>query len=226
MDNSVTETTIINAALFLTGAKKITSDSDDTKSARLAKTMFPLARSKVFALRGIEWQFARGRATLTQMTTDPDFGYEYQYELPADCVRVIAIVDTDGDDTEYKFRREIFVDIIGESEREYDVILTDESSAPIRYIRHRTNVGCWPAYFAWLVSVTLAIMLCEPLKQDKQKKSQLMLLYEDAYDDAKAGNAMESADTDSDNTRLDLGNTQVVDAAVAEEVPKKYIKVE
>ena len=57
----------------------------------------------------------------------------------------------------------------------YELVLQD-ACCFIKYIRERVNVGVWPAWFGRLVALDLAIVLCEPLKQDKQKKNQLLIM--------------------------------------------------
>ena len=216
---------VINAALLLIGAEKLTATTDATKAARLATSMYDIALREVHDLP-IDWRFATARAELAQMSDAPIFGeYDYQYELPAKCRRILAVVDEAGDKTEYEWGREVAVITSGGRDEEYDVFLANQDEAFIKYIRLREDPNKWPGYFIRLVYLTLAILLCEPLKQDKQKKNQLMLMYDDAYNKARTGNGMENADTSDDGVRLDLGNTEIVDAATIEEVSKKYIEI-
>lgn len=220
---AVTQIDLINAGLVLIGAKKLSSVRDNTKAARLAAAMWEIVRNEIFDLP-INWNFATTRAELSALATAPAFSeYEYQYELPAACVRILAVVDESGDEIEYPSRRELYVDTSTSPPREYDVFLTNQDEVFIKYIYLRTNVAGWPAYFAKLVYINLAILLCEPLRQDKQKKNQLLLMYEEAEMKAKAANASENVDVDDDNVRLEKGNTRVVDAASREEVTTNRI---
>lgn len=216
---------LVNAALLLIGAKKISSLTDATKAARLASSLYELARNEIFDLP-IDWKFATTRAELSAYATDPLFGYDYQYELPAGCRRVVAMVDEEGDEVEYEWRTEVVVTGAGVGQKERNMLLTNQSEAFIKYIVIRTNLSRWPGWFTKLVYVNLAILLCEPLKQDKQKKNQLLIMYEEAYKKAEAANGMSDVDVSSDNIRFDRGNTEVVDAARSEQANKRYIKVE
>lgn len=213
---------VVNAALMLNGAKKITSLTDNTKSARLANTMYEVARNEMFDLP-IDFKFATTRTELSALSTAPACGYDYQYELPSGCRRVLALVDEDGDKVEYKHRVELLVETSGSQEIERDVLLTDQSEVFIKYIRLRENVAKWPAWFARLVILNLAIYLCEPLKQDKQKKNQLLMMYEDARLKAEEANGLSDADVSDDNVALDKGNQDVIKAASDEETEEKYI---
>lgn len=219
---SISKTDVINAGLLLVGAEKLFLPSDDSKGARLSTAMYEIILRETYDLP-INWQFAIARSELAQLSTAPDFGYDYQYQLPSGCQRVVAVVDEDGDETEYKWRREVAVIASGSREVEYDVFLSNNEEAFIKYIRLREDPNRWPGYFTKLVYLGIAIILCEPLKQDKRKKNQLLMIWEEAYRLARAGNGMENADVSDDNVRLDLGNTDVVDAASVEIEAKRYI---
>jgi len=220
---AISQVNIENLALVLVGAKTIVGRSDATKAARLITSLFETSYRGMMELP-VEWKFLRTSAQLSS-TTDPVIGqYDYRYLLPAGCLRVIACVDEDDYKTEHPYRREVYVDA---DNKEHDVILMDEDECFILYIRNRSNVGCWPAWFCRLVALDLAILLCEPLKQDKQKKNQLltMMIEPSVGWMARAiqANGLEDADTSEDNINLDRGNTEVVDAAEVEEVTKKYV---
>ncbi len=220
---AIKEIDIKNLALTLVGAKKLTTASDASKAGRLTSSLFELSRGGMFALP-VNWKFATTRAELGA-TTDPAFGYyDHQFILPADCVRVIAQVDEDSDKIEYEHRREVFIDT---SNNKHEVILTNQDDCFIKYICLRVNVGKWPAYFARLVALDLAILLCEPLKQDKAKKNQLLVLMTASVDGwlAKAiqANGMEDKDVTRNMTSIDKGNTDVLDAALGKIVDKYLI---
>lgn len=220
---AISETDVKNLALTLVGAKKLTTASDASKAGRLTSSLFGLSRGGMFALP-INWRFATAREELGA-TDDPAFGYyDYQFILPADCVRVIAQVDEDSDKVEYEYRREVYVD---SSNAQHDVILTNTSPCYIRYIMLRVNVGAWPAWFCRLVALDLAILLCEPLKQDKPKKNQLLLLMTAPVEGwlAKAvqANGLVNMDVSRDKVSLDKGNTDVLDAALGKIVDRYEI---
>lgn len=215
------KTDVKNLALTLVGAKTLTSAADASKAARLTNSLFELSQGGMFALP-VDWKFATARAELGSTTT-PEFGqYGYQFVLPAGCVRVIAVVDEDDDAIEYKHRREVYVS----GNDQTDVVLTHLSTCFIKYILLRENVGKWPAWFARLVALDLAILLCEPLKQDKAKKNQLLQIMADPVNGwlAKAiqANGREDMDVSAGSVSLDKGNTDVLDVAI-EDVTRKYI---
>lgn len=80
---------ICNTALTRLGAKSIASLSDGSRESDLCSARYPLARKAV--LRKHPWSGATARAQLNPSTTTPSFEYEYQFELPADCLRVLQV---------------------------------------------------------------------------------------------------------------------------------------
>lgn len=214
---------IYNLAVLLVGGSKLTSPTGTSKEARLARTLFDFSAYGMHALP-IDWRFATSRAQLSRLTATPAFGpYDYQYLLPSSLVRVIAVVDVDDDDTQYEYDREVYV---ASDSTEKEVVLVNELTCYIKYIRYRVNIGTWPAWFARLVALDLAILMCEPLKQDKRKVNQLYALLTDPAKGwlarAIQANAMENARTNDNNENLNAGNDDVLNASVMGVVKKRY----
>ena len=220
---TISETDLKNAALALVGEEPLSSLTDDSKAQMHTELLYPLARNECFDMR-VNWAFCKARAEVGAYAVAPILGsYDYQFVLPSGCRRVRTLQESTDDDTEYEFRREVLVVTSGGREIEHDVILANVSTAYITYTRLRTDPNRWPAYFTHLVYIRLAILLCEPLKQDKQKKNQLLKMYENALFEAKAGNGAEDADTTDQDRNSDLGNNDVLDAAQDSDVEKRYI---
>ena len=212
---------IVNMALMLIGAEKINAITDATKAARLANSVYNVAMREAFELP-VTWKFALTRAELSAHATDPISGYDHQYELPSGYVRMVALVDEAGDNVEYPWTRELFV-AANDSETEFDMLLTNEDSVFIKYIRIRTDVSRWPASFIRLVYLGIAILLSEPLKQKLAQKNQLVRMFESAYITAKIANGLDDVDVDSNGVRLDEGNQDVVNVFFENDLRKRYI---
>ena len=93
------ETDIVNMALLGIGAKpKITSLSEDSDNARLARAFYQPVVDSV--LRSHIWNCAieRPSSSLTALSEAPDTDYDYQFQLPASpwCLRLLK-VGTDDD---------------------------------------------------------------------------------------------------------------------------------
>lgn len=80
---------ICNSALTRLGASAILALDEDSKAARLCNQHFAGARDAV--LRAHPWNCALARALLPRLAEPPGFGFAYQHQLPADCLRAIAL---------------------------------------------------------------------------------------------------------------------------------------
>lgn len=221
---AINQTDVISFAMFLYGGKRPTSTADDTKSMKNILRMWELSYRGQLELPH-NWKFAIVRTQLNA-DTDPVIGhYDYRYKLPSKCLRVIAVIDEDDDELYYPYRREMYVD---GNQNQFRCILTDQDECFIRYLRDVDAVDHWPAWFCRLVAVDLAILLCEPLKQDKQKKNQLLLMRDEPVYGLMAraiqANDMEDTDTTEDNLMKDMGNNEVLDAPSDDVEEYKYIR--
>ena len=84
---------ICNRALDYLGQKTITSLDDASTAAAIMKRQYTLTRDTV--LRGYPWNCAISRASLAALTDAPTWGYDQQFELPSDCLRVLNVEDDD-----------------------------------------------------------------------------------------------------------------------------------
>ena len=86
------ETSICNSALTRIGAARITSLTDDSKQARACTASYALMRDEV--LRSHPWNSAISRASVASLADAPAFGYDNQFQLPADCLRMLEVYDS------------------------------------------------------------------------------------------------------------------------------------
>jgi len=178
---------ITNSALTKLGATRITSLSDNVKSAREINAVFELRRDHL--LRSHNWSFAMERTTLPALDDAPAWGYAYMYQLPTDCVRVVQVNDawvvpgladyTSGPDSEpYKITgRRIETDI----------------GAPLklRYVKRITDAGSFDASFVEVFAADLAYQVCEALTQSNTKREQARNDLRQALLEAVRSNAIE-----------------------------------
>ena len=200
----VTETDIANVALIMVGEAKISTLTDNKKAARLAKSLYTVSRDEAFDMP-VDWKFATARRELGQIAVTPASGYDFQYALPSDVRRVIAQVPEDNDRLQFEWRREIFDSV--------PVLLTNETTAFIKYIVLITDTSLYPAWFVRLIYLNMAVKLAQPLKQDDKKVQQFAQLLELAMIDAEQSNGMEDVNVNQDQRRDDTGNMDVLDAA-------------
>lgn len=82
---------ICNLALANLGQEKIVALDDNTKKARLCNQFYPLLRNEV--LREHPWNSATARISLAPLSTTPAFYFGFEYQQPADCLRVMQLED-------------------------------------------------------------------------------------------------------------------------------------
>ena len=98
------EVAICNLALQEIGrGMMITALDEATQAARACKLRYPYARDAT--LRGYDWNFAGARAALAKSASAPAFEFANAYDLPADCLRVRAVLDGEADDWKVEGRQ-------------------------------------------------------------------------------------------------------------------------
>jgi hypothetical protein len=154
---SASEVQICNLALLKFGSSSITSLTDGSVGANACKVLYPLMRDEIVSIH--EWNFALKRADISsQLATAPAFGYEYAYQLPVDCIRVIELFGTEAT-----------------WGREGNELLTDqEEDIYIRYIKKVTTTGDIPPAVVNCIAVRLAAELCAKIKEDKNMRLELL----------------------------------------------------
>ena len=145
---ALSETSIVNMALARLGANRINALTDTSVEAIQANLHYTQTRDAL--LRSHTWCFARARAILSVDTTAPAFGYDHQYILPADFLRLVGLYDTS-----YPYAIE------------GDRLLTDDDATDLYYIRKVTDPAEFDPLFAEVLVLQLAVKLVMPLSGDK-----------------------------------------------------------
>lgn len=139
---------VANQILSELGVPGISAWDEDTRSARAVRTHWDQGR--MFCLSLGTWRFSRRRQQLARLNETPPIGYTYAYQLPADYLRPIAVLDADG--LPY---RGLDYTVIG------DQFHTNETYVWLDYVRDLTDVDLWPSMFI----ETLKIWLMRKLGQ-------------------------------------------------------------
>jgi len=138
---AVSKTSICNAALTKIGGNLITSIDDDSVEARLCKERFDQVLDML--LEDHEWNFAMVRASLALLSSTPDWGYDYEFQLPSNpyCLRVVEVED----DYEYKI--------------EGRKLLSDEDTINIKYVKRIDDLTELSPEFIESLTYSLAMEL-------------------------------------------------------------------
>lgn len=172
----MTETSIANSALAKLGAARIISLNDDVREALLLKEQFEKVRDDL--LRAHPWNFAIKRASLPALLTAPAFGFSKEFQVPADCLRVL---DIDSNDFEWV--------------REGNKILTDSDTLAIRYVAKITTPGSWDANFCEVLATKLAADVCFAITQSSSMRELLMKEYSQKLREARSFDGQEGGPT-------------------------------
>lgn len=192
------ETDILNNALILIGEQTVLTADDTTKQGRRFIQVYGFLRDAL--LRAHYWNFALKRASIAALTSTPAWGYQYEYQLPDDCLTLIQVGSystninagyyNQVDNSPYKI--------------ESGKILTD-LIAPlnIRYIRKVDNSSEFDPSFSEMIAIKIAIHLNEDLTNNTAMIDRLSQLYKESKQRALRGNAIEKSSqgfVDGDDT--------------------------
>ena len=161
---SVTSSTDIgNLALDLLTAgtvQDIENPTDATES--LLNRWYDVTRRKL--LREHPWNFASKRAILAASNDDPAFGYDAQFLLPTDFIRLNSIVDAEG----YPIGNEAY-----EIENGYLLYNAESGQLRIKYIWDITDVSKFDPLFVDLLAIDLAMAIAFKITSSNTDVSRL-----------------------------------------------------
>jgi hypothetical protein len=173
---SPSETSIANAALTLLGERRINDLDENSKTANVLKERFDEVRDAL--LRRHPWSFATVRDELAANTTDPTWGYDFAYSLPADLLRLLEVENPGA----WPYRVE------------GSKIVTD-IAAPLRivYTRCVTVVNEMDVLFRQALAADLASDVAEAITGDNNKIDQLAAIVNAKIREARNTNGQEGS---------------------------------
>jgi hypothetical protein len=180
---------ICNGALNQLGATTILSLTEDSKNARLCNSRFTQVRDAVF--RSHPWNCLQKRVELAADTTAPAWGFSYAYTLPADCLRLLRILDYDSN---YKV--------------EGRKILSNTSSMKILYIGRITDPNEYDESLRETLSAALGADIAFAVTSNNQTATNMYNLFQDKLKDARFVDS-----TEGQNIDQDLGMSDQIDAS-------------
>lgn len=166
-------TGIANSAIQRTGAGgRIMSLSDNSREARACNVSYD--SNRLSELSQYDWNFARKRALLAPDSTGPSFEYKYQFTLPADCVRVRLPQDYSLD---WRVEGRKILTNWPTSPQQLGFGTDINATGPVLGITYTADVSdpsIFDPVFYDLLSLCLAIDICEELTQSTAKKESLI----------------------------------------------------
>ena len=180
---------ICNGALNQLGATTILSLTEDSKNARLCNSRFTQVRDALF--RTHPWNCLQKRTSLAKEATAPSWGFTAQFVLPADCLRLLYIIDYDSN---YKV--------------EGRKILSNTSTMKILYIARITDPNEYDELLRETLSASLAADIAYGVTSSNPVAQNMYTLFQDKLRDARFVDS-----TEGQNNSPDLGMSDSIDAS-------------
>lgn len=187
------KTDIVNSGLIKIGAEPILSLNDDKKSARLAKNRYDPARRAVLRLH--PWNCAVKRETLAPLTEEPDFGFTHQHQLPADCLRVLAVNWDDSPEYRIEGRK----------------LLIDSDTVELKYIFDLEDTAEMDSLLAEAIGAYLATDIVYALTQKSSMTDMAQKIFDKILRKARTVDSQENSYQEMEANLWDdsRGSTQV-----------------
>ncbi len=176
MSAAPSETSIANAALTHLGERRIEDLNEIGKTASILNDKYGETRDELLRLH--VWNFATKRVQIAADATAPLWGFSNQYTLPADCLRLVEVSNSENYDYRVEGRK----------------ILTDLGSPlSILYTRQVTSPIEMDVLFRQALAALLAAEVAESITGDNTKVDGLRRLALSKIREAKAPDGQESA---------------------------------
>jgi hypothetical protein len=171
---------ICNLALTRLGHSNVQSLTEESEESRKCSMLYDRIRRT--ALRAHPWNFATTTVALAPLEGDDVlYDWDYVYQLPADQLRLLYIVDPSDKDN-FKIPFEV---------RSGGVLLTDQEDARIRYIKDVSDTSAFDEQFIEAFSYRLAADLAMPLTGKAEYANAMNSLYNTTVRAAMASDAKE-----------------------------------
>jgi hypothetical protein len=168
---------ICNSALTKIGANRIVALDEGSRNANACAELYPKLRDDL--LRTHAWNFATVRLKLARLASTPAFGFAYEYQLPVDWLRTLAVYDNDGGAG--------LVDYRIEGRR----LRASAEDIYLRYVRVVTDANEMPSDFREALAAMLARDLAIPIAQSNSLREIMGEAFRDALGRAKSTDAVE-----------------------------------
>ena len=180
---------ICNGALNQLGGTTILSLTEDSKNARICNARYTQVRDALF--RTHPWNCLQLRASLAKDATAPAWGFSSAFTLPADCLRLLYIIDYDSN-----------------HKVEGRKILSNTDTMKILYIGRITDPNEYDELLRETLSASLAADIAYGVTSSNPVAQNMYTLFQDKLRDARFVDS-----TEGQNNAPDLGMTDSIDAS-------------
>jgi len=162
------KTGIANLALSNLGEARIQSLTEDSARARACSARIDNVIETV--LRMHVWNSALERSQLISAET-PVFGWNYSFQLPADCIRVVE------------------VDPVSKYQVEKKNILSNETTLYLLYVANPTDINNLDSLLAEAIAMKLAVEVAESLTSKAGLKQEMLQRFIVSLQEARSANS-------------------------------------
>lgn len=162
------KTGIANLALGNLGEARIQNLNDNNSRARACNQRLDDVIRAV--LRMHTWNSALERATLANVGS-PIFGWNYIFQLPSDCIKVVE------------------VNPVSKYQVEKKNILSNESTLNLLYVANPLDISNLDSLLIEAIAMKLALEIAETLTSKVNLKQEMMQKYVIALQEARAANS-------------------------------------
>lgn len=163
------QTDLLNGALGMIGANKITAIDDGSINANHCLIFYPSLRKGL--LRSHHWNFASGRVELAQDITTPAFEFAFQFSLPSDFLKIKEYNGADIDTSNLSLFEAAEP---GRYVIEGNKLLCNEASVKITYVKDVTDANLFDGIFYQLIQTWLASQLASAITKDMKMSTNLL----------------------------------------------------
>lgn len=171
---AITSTSICNSALAKLGAERIISLDADNSRAKLLKEQYEKIRDEL--LYSHPWNFATARVQIAPLSEQPLFDFDYQFQLPVDCLRVYGTDLPQGAEWKVEGR----------------LLLCNYETLNIKYIKKEEDCSLYTPAFVEVLALKIAADCAYSLVQSIQLADAMFKKYEYQLRQARSFDAQES----------------------------------
>lgn len=151
-----TGVSICSNALLMLGSQTINDFNEPVVRASIAANLYPTVRDDL--LRTHPWNCTIKRVLLAPDATPPAFGYDNQFELPADFLRVLEVGQAG-----------LQIDYLVEGRH----ILANATSVELRYVYLNPVENTWDANLVALMTLAMAAAMAYAITQSAAVRDSL-----------------------------------------------------
>lgn len=177
---------IANIALAKIGASRITSFDEASPEAEVLTTVYSAIRDDEIAK--YNWNFAKTRRRLPAENATPVFGWQYQYLIPSDCLRVLEAG---------RWPMPVMSNLIVGETRPFAleggrIMTNDGGGLNVLYLRRVEDTSEYPAIFIEVFTCALAKEIAYSISYAANVQLQANQLYENALAKARRVEAVDT----------------------------------